>query len=370
MFNQQSHVTMLCLSIYSGPLVCTTPNFSMKPLSSEKTLSILSLLDSGSSVRQIATLTGASIGAISALRSEHRPNLPKSLGGRPSKLSSIDIRHAQRLISSGKAENAVQIARTLNDISNHPISVQTVRRSLKSAGLKALTKKKMPFLSKRHRRERMDFAVAHKDWTVEDWKRVVWSDETKINRLGSDGKKWVWKRPGENRNGVVSDKFVEGTMKFGGGSVMIWGCMMWEGAGYACKIDGNMDKHLYTSILEDELQASLDQYGKTPKDVIFQQDGDPKHRSGKAMGWLEDHGFDVMVWPPQSPDLNPIKHLWDYLKRRLGEYERSPAGVLELWERVEKEWNEIPASVCQKLIESMPRRVTAVLKAKGGHTKY
>ena len=63
----------------------------------------------------------------------------------------------------------------------------------------------------------MDFAESHKDWTVEDWKRVIWSDETKINCLGSDGKKWVWKMPGEG----LSDGLVQGTVKFGGGSLMI-----------------------------------------------------------------------------------------------------------------------------------------------------
>ena len=57
---------------------------------------------------------------------------------------------------------------------------------------------------------------------MEDWKRVVWSDETKINRLGSDGRKWAWKRLGEG----LSDGLVEGTLKFNGGSVMVWGCMM------------------------------------------------------------------------------------------------------------------------------------------------
>ena len=51
----------------------------------------------------------------------------------------------------------------------------------------------------------MDFAEAHKDWTVEDWKRVIWSDETKINCLGSDGKKWVWKMPREG----LSDRLVD-----------------------------------------------------------------------------------------------------------------------------------------------------------------
>lgn len=77
-----------------------------------------------------------------------------------------------------------------------------------------------------------------------------------------------------------------------------------------------------------------------------------------------------MDWPPQSADLNPIEHLWDYLKKRLGEYNEPPTSMAQLWERVQVEWENIPASVCQKLIESMPRRVEAVLKAKGGYTKY
>ena len=52
---------------------------------------------------------------------------------------------------------------------------------------------------------------------MEDWKRVVWSDETKINRLGSDGKRYVWKQAGEG----LSDRLVEGTVKFGGGNLML-----------------------------------------------------------------------------------------------------------------------------------------------------
>jgi len=58
------------------------------------------------------------------------------------------------------------------------------------------------------------------------------------------------------------------------------------------------------------------------------------------------------------------------LKRRLGRYEVPPNGMIQLWERVEKEWNEIDGQVCQNLIESMPRHVAAVLKARGGYTKY
>ena len=78
----------------------------------------------------------------------------------------------------------------------------------------------------------------------------------------------------------------------------------------------------------------------------------------------------VMQWPANSPDLNPIEHLWSYLKRRLAEYPEPPASITELWQRAEKEWEAIPLSVCQKLIESMPGRVAVVLKAKGHYTKY
>ena len=232
--------------------------------------------------------------------------------------------------------------------------------------MKVVVKGKKPLLTKRHRRERLDFAIQHKDWTLEDWKKVVWSDETKINRLGSDGKKWVWKKARE----PLSDRLVEGTLKFGGGSLMVWGCMLWDGVGYACKIEGKMDGDLYIKILEEDLQESLGYFGKSPEDVIFQQDNDPKHKCKKASTWFQDHDFQVLSWPAQSPDLNSIEHLWDHLKRKLGEYERPPGGMLELWERVEKEWNKIDAMVCQNLIESMPRRVAAVLKAKGGYTKY
>ena len=144
-----------------------------------------------------------------------------TIGGCPSKLSPPNIHYALHLITTQKAENAVQITKTLQDITKQSISSKTVGRRLKEAGMKAVVKKKRPLLSKRHRRNHMDFALAYKDWTLNDWKRAIWSDETKIHCLGSDGRKWVRKKAGKG----LSDNLMEGTVKFGGGSVMVWGCM-------------------------------------------------------------------------------------------------------------------------------------------------
>jgi transposase len=338
----------------------------MKSIPPDTVQNVLVLLTSGHSTRKIHQKTGISLGAISAIRAKHCPTLLKAPGGRPSKLSDVDICYAIRSISSGKAENAVQLRKSLQETTNQSISCQTVRRALKNTGLKAVVKKKKPFLKKKHIQDRLEFAKRHQHWTIDDWMKVIWSDETKINRLGSDGRIWVWKKPGE----PLSDRLVEGTVKHGGGSVMVWGCMSWDGVGYATKIDGTMDGDLYISIMEDELQDSIEFWGKTKEDIIFQQDNDPKHTCKKARKWFQDHDLTVLQWPAQSPDLNPIEHLWQHLKRKLGEYETQPKGVLELWERVEKTWEEIPAEICQNLIQSMPNRIQAVLKAKGGHTKY
>src|ERR1700760_1729912 len=116
---------------------------------------------------------------------------------------------------------------------------------LRKEGLKSVVKCKHPLLSAKHRRARLDFAISHQYWTIDDWKRGVWSDETKITLLGSYGRKWAWKRLGER----LSDRLVVGTKKFGGGSLMMWGCMGWDGVGYACKINARMDADLYVAIL-------------------------------------------------------------------------------------------------------------------------
>jgi hypothetical protein len=338
----------------------------MHKLSSDQTLHILTLLDSGLSGAQISRQTGVGNATISRIRSEHRPDLAKSCGGRPSKLSTANVDYARRIIHMGRVDNATQAAHTLQDITNTPFSSQTLHRHLKFHGMIPVVKKKRPLLKARHRRARLEFAERHAEWTLEDWKRILWSDETKINRLGSDGRKYVWK----DRDEGLSDRLVEGTVKFGGGNLMMWGCMGWDGIGYATRIEGKMDSDLYVSIMEDELQQTLEYWGKTTDDMIFQQDNDPKHTSKKAKKWFDDNDITVLKWPAQSPDLNPIEHLWHHLKKKLGEYEEPAHSVTELWDRVQVEWERIPKEKCQKLIESMPRRLAAVVRAKGGYTKY
>ena len=122
----------------------------MQKLSSTQLIHILKLLDSGLSVQQISHQTGHGIATISCTRSEHQPELQKSSGGCPMKLSTANVEYAHRIICMGKVDNAIELAKSLQDITNTSFSSQTLHQHLKSCGMKPVVKQKCPLLKPHH----------------------------------------------------------------------------------------------------------------------------------------------------------------------------------------------------------------------------
>ena len=167
---------------------------------------------------------------------------------------------------------------------------------------------------------------------------MIFSQETKTNRLGSDGRKQAQKLPGEG----LTSRLIQGMLKFGGGLLMVWGCTTKAGVRNCCRMDGRMDGDLYTAVLGEDMMDSISHFGQIPSDTVFLQDNGPKHTCKKAKEWSKNNNIQIISCPAQSPDLIPIEHLWQHLKRRPGGHHTPPGGILKLWRWVEKEWEAIP----------------------------
>lgn len=157
------------------------------------------------------------------------------------------------------------------------------------------------------------------------------------------------------------------TVKHGGGNVMVWGCIAAGGAGKLEFIESNMDKHLYLKILKENLKQSAEQLGLDKNNFLFQQDNDPKHTSYLVKEWLL-YNCKQLHTPPQSPDLNPIEHVWDLLDKRIRKHKISSKESLK--NALSMEWQKISQNDTTRLVRSMRRRLQAVIDAGGGPTKY
>ncbi len=338
-------------------------------LSVEKKSRIYALLEEGYPSRYIAAKENVSQSTV--IRIKQRKDTTgtfknKQKPGRPRLLTGRNERKVLRYITTGECTNAVAIKKNLKVEEQIEVSDSTVKRTLRRNGLSARVKRKKPYLRKKHRIARMKFAKKYRSWTTEDWSKVIWSDESKFMIYGSDGREYCWKKPGE----PLRDHHVKPTVKFGWGSIMVWGCFTSDGVGNICRIYGHMDGNLYRQILEEDLLGTIEWHGMDKDNIIFQQDNDPKHTALLTKQWFEDNSIRVLDWPAQSPDLNPIEHLWNEMDRRLRRLETPVRTQDQVWDAIQKIWVELGNDVCKKLVDTMPARINDVIRANGGYTRW
>jgi DDE superfamily endonuclease len=176
---------------------------------------------------------------------------------------------------------------------------------------------KKPGLSAENVAKRLAWAEKYKDWTVEDWKKVIWSDESSIWIGVNPRRQWVHRPKGERFN----SRYVKKTFKSAQVKVMVWACFTGERVGPLIVCDeGGIGADEYEEILYDGLFSLIDDILEPPEDpdtiqvadentFLFMQDNALCHKAEEVLELLAERNIPVMEWPPQSPDLNPIENL-------------------------------------------------------------
>ncbi|UYV73961.1 hypothetical protein LAZ67_11001607 [Cordylochernes scorpioides] len=269
----------------------------------------------------------------------------------------VDRRILRQAVAAPQA-TCTAILQHVQDTLDHSISTRTISRRLVANGLHSCRPLRRLPLTPPNRRQRLEWCRARSTWMTE-WHRVVFPDESRFC-LSSDSRRVrVWRRRGERSNPAA---IVERpTVRQRG--IMVWGAIAYDSRSPLLRIQGTMTAQRY---VDDVLRPVTLPYLQGIPNALYQQDNARPHTARISQQALQD--VQMLPWPPYSPDLSSIEHVWDIIGRRLHALPQ-PRSEDELWQMVEREWRAIPQDAIRTLIDSLPRRVAACIAVRADDLK-
>ncbi|UYV68145.1 EPM2AIP1 [Cordylochernes scorpioides] len=318
---------------------------------------VIGLKRAGWSIRQIAADTHLGASTVHRLwrRWLEQGNVAiyRNVGATRVTSARVDRRILRQAVAAPQA-TCTAILQHVQDTLDHSISTRTISRRLVANGLHSCRPLRRLPLTPPNRRQRLEWCRARSTWMTE-WHRVVFSDESRFC-LSSDSRRVsVWRRRGERSNPAA---IVERpTVRQRG--IMVWGAIAYDSRSPLLRIQGTMTAQRY---VDDVLRPVTLPYLQGVPNALYQQDNARPHTARISQQALQD--VQMLPWPPYSPDLSPIEHVWDIIGRRLHALPQ-PRSEDELWQMVEREWRAIPQDAIRTLIDSLPRRVAACIAVRG-----
>lgn len=245
-------------------------------------------------------------------------------------------------------------------------SVHTVRRRLVEGGRPAIKPITKPILTTVMKKKRLAWAHAHRNWTLEQWRKVIFTDEsTFCVQLAEPRFVRRGREPISPHHMIQKAKFPN--------KVMVWGQICYKGCGRIYIVDGTVTGIKYIDILRGRCLPQANEW-YPDGDWILQHDLAPCHTAKVVKTFIASEGITVLPWPGNSPDMNPIERMWAIIKQKLRAVDLTSKQqlinkLLDICVRDTLAKEAIFES-CKKLIDGMPKRCEAVIKAKGGHTEF
>ena len=285
--------------------------------------------------------------------------------GRPLKIDKRDQRVIRRTCMANRHLTANQLAAEFNSSSEIKVSRATVNRILLKYGLKSCVPKRKPLLNHRQRQARYEWAKRFAHWDSQHWMRVCFSDES-IFKCFSDSRTAKIRRRSDE---AYLPQCLGSTVKHGP-QMHVFGIIGQYGAGPMKLIRGKIDSSKYQQdILTDPPIKQVCESIIFPlKDAIFQQDRAPCHWSKSTKNFLADRNVPLLPWPGNSPDINPIENVWGIIGQIIRKKKITNSALL--YREVQEIWYGLQPQLLQNLYKSMSQRVAAIIKARGGPTKY
>jgi transposase len=277
---------------------------------------------------------------------------PKS--GRKRKTTKIEDDKIVHLATSKDRPSTRRISTRLLTM-DREVSNATILRRLKEAKLVYQKPLSKPLLKTEHRKKRYLWALNHQNF---EWSSCLFTDESTFCLFPKTGK--VWQAPGE--------KLIQRTVKHPP-KLQVWGCFSLNGFGKLFFFKVNLNAKLMTKIYEKALLPSVSYlFPDNSNNWFLQEDNDPKHKSKICAEWKASHGIEVLPWPANSPDLNPIENVWGLLKLKISQRRYSSLNALE--KEISREWKNLDNSYAENLVLSMKNRVISCISAQGDYTCY
>ena len=196
------------------------------------------------------------------------------------------------------------------------------------------------------------------------WSRIIFTDESRFLLRPKDGRNRVWRYRGER----FDEQCTVEQIAHGGGSVHVWGAICRTGRSALLILRSSVNGLTYKQVLEQQLLPWAEQHFGPANSWWLQDDNAPPHRASLVKAFKASVGIRSIPWPSRSPDLNPIEHVWDMLGRRVRRTQ--PKSLSDLATRLKAAWQELPLDQVTNLVDSMSRRVRAVIEVHGGQTRY